>query len=95
VGKHLFKVLKEWFKHNDGEYLLYNENGSPMTANQLGIRLKKIFNRTGKNITANLIRNIYISERFPREEKVEREEVASKMGHSVSTQQNQYSKKID
>jgi len=95
VGKHLFKVLKEWFKHNDGEYLLYNENGSPMTANQLGIRLKKIFNRTGKNITANLIRNIYITEKFPREEKQEREEVASKMGHSVSTQQNQYTKKID
>jgi len=94
VGKHLFKVLKEWLKHNDGDYLLYNDNGSPMTPNQLGIRLKKIFNRTGKNITANLIRNIYISEKFPREEKIEREQVASKMGHSVATQQTQYLKKL-
>jgi len=42
-----------------------------------------------------LIRNIYITEKFPREEKQEREEVASKMGHSVATQQNQYSKKLD
>ena len=95
VGKHLFKVLKQWLKHNDGDYLLYNDNGTPMTANQLGIRLKKIFIRTGKNITANLIRNIYISTKFPREQKIEREQVASKMGHSVSTQQNQYSKKLD
>jgi hypothetical protein len=95
VGKHLFKVMKEWLKHNDREYLLYNDRDEPMTAHQLGIRLKKIFSRTGKNITANLIRNMYISEKFPRKETEERQEVARKMGHSIQTQQGTYTKKLD
>jgi len=95
VGKHLGKVMKEWFKHNGGDYLLYNDRGDPMTAHQLGVRVKKIFSRTGKNVTANLIRNMYISEKFPREQRDEREEVARKMGHSVDTQQTIYSKKLD
>tara|TARA_E500000305_G_scaffold32970_3_gene25014 strand:- start:499 stop:1455 length:957 start_codon:yes stop_codon:yes gene_type:complete len=95
VGKHLFQVMKQWLKHNDGEYLLYNDKGQPMNAHQLGVRVKKIFSRTGKNVTANLIRNMYVSEKFPREEREEREEVASKMGHSVGTQQTIYSKKVD
>ena len=95
LGKHLYQVMKTWLKHNDGEYLLYNDKDQPMNAHQLGVRVKKIFSRTGKNVTANLIRNMYISEKFPREQQMERAEVAHKMGHSVGTQQNIYSKKLD
>lgn len=95
VGKHLLKVLKFWLKHNNREYLLYNDKGDAMTSHQLGVKLKQIFKRTGKNVTANLIRSMYISEKFPREENDEKKEVASKMGHSIEMQQEVYSKKKD
>lgn len=93
VGKKLNKILNIWLKHNKGDYLLYNEKGDPMTSQQLSNRVKQIFKRTGKNVTTNLIRSMYVSERFPRDEMEERKEVADKMGHSVKTQQNVYSKK--
>jgi len=93
VGRKLNKVLNIWLSHNEGDYLLYNEKGDPMTSQQLSKRISTIFKRTGKNITTNLIRSMYISERFPRNESDERKEVADKMGHSVDTQMNIYAKK--
>ena len=93
VGKKLNLILNQWLRVNDGDYLLYNERKRAMTAQQLSVRVKEIFKRTGKNITTNLIRSMYVSEKFPRDQQTEREEVASKMGHSVNTQQKVYSKK--
>lgn len=94
VGQKLAKILKFWLEHNGGrEYLLYNAVDEPMTPQQISVRMKTIFKPTGKDITTNLIRSIYVTEKFPREENDDREETAHKMGHSVETQSKVYSKK--
>mgnify|MGYP003642495996 FL=1 len=63
-----------------------------MNSNQLSKYINKVFSPTGKKISANLLRHIYITEKFPVEENNDKKEVAEKMGHSVDTQ-NSYSKK--
>tara|TARA_R110000772_G_scaffold55716_3_gene127117 strand:+ start:2542 stop:3504 length:963 start_codon:yes stop_codon:yes gene_type:complete len=94
VGLKLQKILKFWLEHNEGrEWLLYNFADEPMTAQQISNRVKTLFKVTGKNITTNLIRSIYVTEKFPREASDEKADVAHKMGHSVETQSKVYSKK--
>ena len=92
VGKILNSVLNIWLKHNDQPYLLLDSQGNKMNSNQLSKYINKVFEPTGKKINANLLRHIYISEKFPVEKNNEKAEVASKMGHSVDTQ-NSYAKK--
>lgn len=94
VGPKLAKILKFWLEKNEGkEWLLYNNKDQPMTAQQISNRIKTLFKVTGKTITTNLIRSIYVTEKFPRDEKMkEKEDTANKMGHSVKTQSQVYSK---
>lgn len=92
VGKILNSVLNIWLKHNDQPYLLLDSQGNKMNSNQLSKYINKVFEPTGKKINANLLRHIYISEKFPVEKNNEKAEVADKMGHSVETQ-NSYAKK--
>ncbi len=92
VGKILNSVLNIWLKHNDQPYLLLDSQGNKMNSNQLSKYINKVFEPTGKKINANLLRHIYISEKFPVEKNNEKAEVADKMGHSVDTQ-NSYAKK--
>ena len=73
-------------------FLLVNSKGEPMSENTLCKHITRIFKPTGKNITANLIRHFYISERYPAEELEAKAEDADKMCHSVETQ-GKYSKK--
>lgn len=91
VGKKLNSALNIWLRFNTTGNLLLNSRKQPMTANGLTKFLQKTFEPTGKNISSSLIRHIFISEKFPAVNQ-EKEEVASKMGHSVS-QQTLYSKK--
>ena len=92
VGKVLNSVLNIWLKFNNEPYLLLDTHGKQMSSNQLSKYINKVFSPTGKKITANLLRHIYITEKFPVEENKNKKEVAKKMGHSVDTQ-NTYSKK--
>ena len=92
VGKVLNSVLNIWLKHNDQPYLLLDSQGNKMNSNQLSKYINKVFEPTGKKINANLLRHIYISEKFPVEKNNEKAEVANLMGHSVETQ-NSYAKK--
>lgn len=92
VGKVLNSVLNIWLKHNDQPYLLLDSQGNKMNSNQLSKYINKVFEPTGKKINVNMLRHIYISEKFPVEKNNEKAEVASKMGHSVDTQ-NSYAKK--
>lgn len=92
VGKKLNSVLNIWLKHNKKGGLLYDTKGNPMSSNTLGKYIIKVFEKTGKQVSVNLIRHVFISEKFPPQKEDEKEEVASKMLHSKSTQQN-YSKK--
>lgn len=92
VGKKLNSVLNIWLKHNKKGGLLYDTKGNPMSSNTLGKYIKKVFEKTGKQVSVNMLRHIYISEKFPPQEEKEKEEVASKMLHSVKIQKA-YSKK--
>ena len=91
VGKKLNSALNIWLKFNSSGHLLLNSKKEPMTANGLTKYLQKTFAPTGKNISSSMIRHIFISDKFPAENK-EKEEVAEKMAHSVSMQ-TLYSKK--
>jgi hypothetical protein len=92
VGKKLNSVLNIWLKHNKNGALLYDTKGNPMSANTLGKYIKKTFEKTGKEVSVNMLRHIFISEKFPPEKEQEKEDVADKMMHSKDTQ-NKYSKK--
>ena len=91
VGKKLNSALNIWLKFNKTGHLLLNSKREPMTANGLTKYLQKTFSPTGKNISSSMIRHIFISDKFPAQNK-EKEEVAEKMAHSVN-QQTLYSKK--
>mgnify|MGYP003673806744 CR=1 FL=1 len=93
VGKKLNSALNIWLKFNKTGDLLLNSKREAMTANGLTKFLQKTFAPTGKNISSSLIRHIFISEKFPAQNK-EKEEVAAKMLHS-SGQQTLYSKSDD
>jgi len=92
VGKILNSVLNIWLKYNETDYLLIDTRGKPMTSNQLSKFIIRVFEPTGKRITANLLRHIYISEKHPVEVNDSKKETADKMLHSVDTQ-SKYSKK--
>jgi len=94
VGKKLNSVLNIWLKYNKSDSLLLNSKGDPMSANGLGKEIKKVFEPTGKNITVNMLRHIFISEKYPKDKIDEREEDAKKMGHSVNMQ-SKYSKRSE
>tara|TARA_R110002153_G_scaffold193128_2_gene346486 strand:+ start:3110 stop:4063 length:954 start_codon:yes stop_codon:yes gene_type:complete len=91
VGKKLNSVINIWLKFNKTDSLLLNTQGNPLSANGFGKEIKKTFEPTGKNISVNMLRHIYISEKYPNQTE-EKDKDAKLMGHSVSTQ-TQYSKK--
>ena len=92
VGKKLNSVLNIWLKYNKTDSLLLNSQGKPMSANGLGKEIKKVFEPTGKNISVNMLRHIFISEKYPKEKLDEKSQDAKKMVHSVDMQEK-YSKK--
>ena len=95
VGKILKSVLIKYLPHVEEEgYLLTsnNKNESPMTSANLGATISRIFRRTGKNITVNMIRNIFLSERFPRKETDEKEDITGKMMTSSNVADSVYRK---
>lgn len=86
VGKKLNSVLNIWLRINPTDSLLLNSQGKPQTANGLGKYITKVFEPTGKKIGVNMLRHIFITEKFAPELN-EKQEVAKKMGHSVGTQE--------
>ena len=91
VGKKLNSVINVWLKYNKTDSLLLNTKLQPLSANGLGKEIKKVFEPLGKNISVNMLRHIFLSEKYPNQN-TEKEEDAKKMGHSVN-QQAKYSKK--
>jgi hypothetical protein len=87
----LEKVIKIYLKYNKTGFLLINTENTPMNANGLSKYLTKIFEPTGKKISATMLRHIFLTETFPADLK-KREIIADKMGHSVNMGM-QYSKK--
>ena len=88
-------VLNLWLRHNPSKYLILDSRGLQMSRNGLTKYLCKVFQGTGKkNISANMIRHIYLSEKYGNETTYkEKQEDATAMGHSVKVQQQVYVKK--
>lgn len=79
-------VVNKLMKFNKTDFLFENNLGRPMTSNALGKLLTKAFENTGKSITVNMIRHIYISEQHPVEAMKQSQKNAELMLHSPSTQ---------
>lgn len=90
VGKPLNKVLNVWLRFHDGTYLLSNGSNNPLTGSQMTKLLYQVFQPIGKQISASMLRHIYLSEKFPAQN-IEKAETAMLMSHSVE-EANNYSK---
>tara|TARA_R110001606_G_C15379177_1_gene650269 strand:- start:39 stop:998 length:960 start_codon:yes stop_codon:yes gene_type:complete len=91
LGKKLNSVMNIWLRFNKTDSLLTNSKREPQTANGLSKYINKVFAPTGKKISINILRHVFISEKFPNIND-EKAQIAKKMGHSIS-QQGDYSKK--
>jgi len=87
VPKELNTILNGWLKFNDSGYLLLNKVNSPMSANILGKYITKSFLPSGKNITLNLLRKIWITENIDLDAIKRRKQLAQTMGHTVNMQE--------
>lgn len=94
VGKAIKAVLAKWLKYIPEDGHLFTNKGSPMNNHSFGMLLTKIFSRTGKTITSSLIRTIYLTEKFPRQEIKDKQDTANKMMNSVQVQQDVYRKQL-
>lgn len=94
VSKELNKVINGFLKLNpERKYLLQKmRTASPLSRNALGKLIPIIFAATGKNVTLNIIRHVYISEQVDLEALKKFKEISKNMLHSSSTQQD-YAKK--
>jgi hypothetical protein len=83
IPKELKTILTKWLKVNDTDYLLFDTNGSKLTSVKLTQRLNKIF---GKHSGANLLRHLYLTEKFSDTIKKNNEidETMEDMGSSAS-----------
>jgi len=85
-------IINMWLKWNDSNFFLLNNRKEVLSANGLGKMISRIFAPTGKNITINLLRSIYISENVNVEVVKKNEMIANAMMHSTSVQQGIYYK---
>ena len=93
LSTELKKVMRFYLKFNNSEYLLTKNDGEPMTRNAISQVLIKTFKkRTGKSVSTNLLRKIYLSHKYS-DIKDEMGKDADMMGHSVALQQKVYVKK--
>jgi len=86
IPKELNSILNNWLKINTSDYLLVNKSGFKMTPNVLSKAITKAFLPSGKNISLNMLRKIYISEHIDLDIIKKRKELADAMGHSVDVQ---------
>jgi len=85
-------IINMWLKWNDSNFFLLNKRKEVLSANGLGKMISRIFSPTGKNITINLLRSIYISENVNIDAIKASEKMANDMMHSTSVQKTIYYK---
>lgn len=85
INSKLYNIIKKWEKKHDNDFLLFGENGKPLTAPQLTLRLNKIL---GKNASVNALRHSFITENVLKDmpKLSEMEKVAEEMGNSTDQQ---------
>lgn len=87
VNKELNTVINKFLKLNpERKYLLQGKDGLPLSRNNLGKIITKIFASTGKKVSLNIIRHVYISENVDIKKIKEQNNLASAMMHSPKTQ---------
>lgn len=90
IPRSLQNIIKMWETKHDNDYLLFNEDGKPLTPPRMTTRLNTIF---GKKISVNMLRHIYLTDKLKDIPALkELDELADDMGHSVD-QQMLYAKK--
>ena len=86
IPQRLRNIILRWESKHDNDYLLFDENGSPLSPPRLTLKLNRIFG--GKKISVNMLRHIFITDTVldnaPALRKLE--EVAENMGHSTDQQ---------
>jgi len=92
VPPEINEILNSWLIINNTGFLLLDNNGRPMSRVSLSRYLNKIFAPTGKQISATMLRHIFLSNEFPAQAQ-KMASLAGSMMHSVNTQQNIYVKK--
>jgi hypothetical protein len=84
----LKKILNDWIKIQDGDYLFTDTKGNYLSPTKLTFRLYSLFNSKGKKISTSMLRHIFITDKvLPNIPKLtELEKQATDMGHSLSEQ---------
>jgi integrase len=80
----LFKIIQQWKKINNSDWLLSREDGSKMENYTLTKILNSIF---GKKVSTSMLRHIFLSSELgdvPELQKLN--DLATKMSHSINTQ---------
>jgi len=78
--------------HPDRKYLLEKKRTrEPLTRNALGKIIPTVFESTGKQVSLNILRHVYISEAIDIDAIKAQQELAKNMLHDPETQQ-QYAK---
>jgi len=93
INKELNSIINMWLRVNKTDDFLLNNRGQPMSSNSLGKYITKIFEPSGKSITLNLLRNIFVTENIDLEAVQKAKNMADMMDHSESTQKSVYLKK--
>ncbi len=89
VSKELNTVLNKFLKaHPDRTFLLEKKRTmEPLTRNSMGKMLPEVFEESGKHVTLNLIRHIFVSENINLDRIKREKQLAEQMHHSSAVQQ--------
>ena len=84
VAKDLNVILKKWVKINANDHMLYSTNGNKLTSPQITRILNKVFG--GKNVSTSMLRHIYLTSIYKDLPAINKmQQIATNMGHSIST----------
>jgi len=92
IPSKLNTIINNWLFINKTEYFLLNNRGGVLSANGLGKAITQAFKPSGKHVTINLLRSIYISENVDMKAIQASEDLASQMMHSSLIQKKIYYK---
>ncbi len=86
----LENIIRDWMSFNNSDYLFPDRNDPEkhMTQNAFGKLIPKAFESTGKKITLNILRHVWVSENVDHEVLDRNAKLANAMCHSPQTQQS-------
>jgi len=88
INKELNSILNLYLKYHKSKYLILDAKGNPITANGLGKLITSSFEFTGKKVTLNLLRHVYISSKLDLDAIKASKKMANDMMHSIGMQED-------